>query len=79
MSARREDALLALQRALAAAEGPCVPGLALASCLLNDLQGPLYQPCPGGDLAQLADEARTALAAHQRQRAGQVGGGQLPV
>ena len=49
------DALLALRHALAAGEEPCVPGLALASCLLNDLQGPLYRPCPGGDVVQLAD------------------------
>lgn len=73
------NALLALRQALAAGEEPCVSGLALASCLLNDLQGPLYRPCPGGDVVQLADEARTALATHQRQRVGQSGGGQLPV
>lgn len=73
------DALLALRQMLAAGEELCVPGLALASCLLNDSQGPLYQPCPGGDLAQLAHEARTALAAHPAQRPGQARGGQLPI
>jgi hypothetical protein len=40
-------------------------GLALAACLLNDPEGPLYHPCSRGGLAQLADEATSALAAHE--------------
>jgi hypothetical protein len=58
------DALRALRQALTASEAGCLPGLALAACLLNDPQGPLYHPCSGGDIAQLADQATRALNAH---------------
>jgi hypothetical protein len=69
------DALGALRRALTTCETPCVRGLALASCLLNDFQGPLYRSCARGDVAQLADEATGVLAADQHHRAGSVGSG----
>ena len=56
------DALGGLREALLACEADGLPGLALAACLLNDLQGPLYHPCSRGEIARLADEARSALA-----------------
>lgn len=59
------DALGALRQALTASQAGCLQGLALAACLLNDSQGPLYHPCSRGGLAQLADEATSALAAHE--------------
>ena len=58
------DALEALRHALVDCEAGGVPGLALAACLLNDPQGPLYHPCSRGGIAQLADEARSALAGY---------------
>jgi hypothetical protein len=58
------DALGALRQALTACDAGCLPGLALAACLLNDSEGPLYHSCSRGDIALLADEATRALAAH---------------
>jgi hypothetical protein len=72
------DALGALRQALIAPEASCVRGLALASCLVNDSQGPLYRSCTGRDVAQLANDATGALAA-QRRHAGPIGSGQLPI
>jgi hypothetical protein len=66
------DALAALRQALIASEAPCVRGLALASCLVNDSQGPLYRSCAGGDVAQLADNATGALGAQRGERTGPV-------
>ena len=59
------DALCGLREALLACDADGLPRLTLAACLLNDPQGPLYQPCNGGAIAQLADEASNALAGRQ--------------
>jgi hypothetical protein len=59
------DALGDLRQALLTCEAGSVPGLALAACLLNDPQGPLYHPCGQGEIAELADQATSALAARR--------------
>jgi hypothetical protein len=59
------DALGGLREALLAGDADGLPGLALAACMLKDPQGPLYHPCSRGEIAQLADEARSALAGRQ--------------
>ena len=56
------EALLGLRQALEVPGALCAQGVALAACLLNDPCGPLYHPCGGGDIAQLADVATSALA-----------------
>jgi hypothetical protein len=55
--------LQALRSALHSPAPPCVQGAALAACLLNDPDGPLYRPATGGTIARLADAATSALSA----------------
>jgi hypothetical protein len=64
--------LEALRQALAASTAPAVQPIALAACLINDPNGPLYHAWAGADIAQLADRATDALTAPpQRTRRGQ--------
>ena len=72
------ETLQALRQVLTAPGAPCVQGLALAACLLNDHHGPLYDPCTGGDIAQRADVATSALAAQPQRHRDQAGSGQPP-
>jgi hypothetical protein len=60
------DALRALRAALHAATSSRVQGIALAACLLNDPDGPLYQAWPDGTIARLADAATSALAVDEQ-------------
>jgi hypothetical protein len=61
-----------IDAALAKADDPphwrsvCVSGLAVASCLLNDLQGPLYHPAPAATSPSLPTRRR-ALSSPTRQ------------
>jgi hypothetical protein len=56
-----EPSLRALRHALQSAS-VCVQGAALAACLLNDPNGPLYRPRAGSSIADLANAATAALA-----------------
>jgi hypothetical protein len=56
-----EPSLRALRHALQGAS-VCVQGAALAACLLNDPNGPLYHPHADSSIADLADAATAALA-----------------
>jgi hypothetical protein len=56
------DSLTALRQALLDAGVPSVRGVALAACLINDPDSPLYRQT-GADIAQVAESATTALTA----------------
>lgn len=56
------DALERLGRALQACDDPPVRGVALASCLINDPDGPLYCRATSHTIAALAGEATAVLS-----------------
>jgi hypothetical protein len=66
------NALAALRQALKDPGAPCVRGVALAACLINDPDGPLYHQT-GADIAQLADVATASLTAHAGRSGAEVG------
>ena len=57
--------LTALRQALLDPGVPCVRGVALAACLINDPDGPLYRQT-GADIAQLAESATMTLTGRCR-------------
>jgi hypothetical protein len=60
----REE-LSALRRALVDVAEPPVRGVALAACLINDPDGPLYRSHDGWAISQLARAATAALMARE--------------
>jgi hypothetical protein len=59
------ESLQALRQALQGSSVVCVRGAALAACLLNDPDGPLYQPRADDTIAHLARAATAALSANE--------------
>jgi hypothetical protein len=55
------QSLEALRAALHDPAAPCVRGVAIAACLINDRSGPLYQRQSASAIAQLARAATVAL------------------
>jgi hypothetical protein len=60
--------LRALRRALQSSSTGCVQGAALAACLLNDPNGPLYRARAGGSIADLANAATAVIGSATEPR-----------
>jgi hypothetical protein len=56
-----------LRAALLDPSTPCIQGVALAACLVNDPSGPLYQRQGGAAITRLAEEATAAMTAPNRR------------